>query len=485
MCGRFCFRTYIGGRPGKIPGCSPHRERTKNMIHKYHLNGYNIVLDVHSGGVSVVDDAAYRLLDEITPPLTENCPEEVLHKLSSEFSKEELMDAYSELYEMYADGILFSEDDYAQFADKMVASPVKAMCLHIAHDCNLRCKYCFASTGDFGHGRKLMDFETGKRAIDFLIEHSQGRRNLELDFFGGEPLMNFEVVKQVVEYARSKEKEVDKNFRFTITTNGMLLTDDKIDFINKEMSNVVLSIDGRKEVNDYFRPRVDGSGSYDSIVPKYKKLVDKRGHDQYYVRGTFTHKNLDFADDVFHLNDLGFDQISVEPVVTDPNEDYAITEADLPAIAKEYERLAVKLLDYKKQGKGFNFFHFMIDLDQGPCAIKRLRGCGCGNEYVAITPDGDIYPCHQFVGMEDWKMGSLYDGTFDLKRKDYFARANIYGKEDCQKCWAKFYCSGGCNANNLQYAGDVLKPHKLGCELEKKRLECAIMMKAAQAFDGE
>ncbi len=452
------------------------------MIHKYRLNGFNIVLDVHSGGVSVVDDAAYRLLDLITPPMTKECPEKVINELSKEFSKEEILDAYAELFEMYENGILFSEDDYVQFADKLVASPVKAMCLHIAHDCNLRCKYCFASTGDFGHGRKLMDFETGKRAIDFLIEHSEGRKNLELDFFGGEPLMNFEVVKQVVEYARSKEKEHNKNFRFTITTNGILLTDDKIEYINKEMSNVVLSIDGRKDVNDYFRPRVDGSGSYDSIVPKYKKLVDQRGDKDYYVRGTFTAKNLDFADDVFHMNELGFDQVSVEPVVTDPKYDYALREEHLPVIFEEYERLAVRLLDAKKNKKGFNFFHFMIDLDQGPCAIKRLRGCGCGNEYVAITPDGDIYPCHQFVGMEEWKMGSLYDNTFDLERKDYFARANIYGKEECLNCWAKFYCSGGCNANNLQFNGSVLKPHKLSCELEKKRLECAIMMKASEAF---
>lgn len=453
------------------------------MIHKYRLNGFNIVLDVHSGGVSVVDDTAFCLLDELTPPLSRECPENVIKKLSDKFTEKEILEAYAELFDMYENKILFSEDDYVQFADKLVASPVKAMCLHIAHDCNMRCRYCFASTGDFGHGRKLMDFETGKKAIDFLIEHSKGRRNLELDFFGGEPLMNFEVVKQIVEYARSKEKEFDKNFRFTITTNGLLLTDDKIDYINKEMSNVVLSIDGRKEINDYFRPCVDKSGSYDIIIPKYKKLVDKRGDKDYYVRGTFTSKNLDFSEDVFHLNELGFDQVSVEPVVTDPKNDYAITENDIPKVFEEYERLAVRLLDANKNKKGFNFFHFMLDLDQGPCAIKRLRGCGCGNEYVAITPDGDIYPCHQFVGNEDWKMGSLYDGSFNLEMKDYFARANIYGKEECQNCWAKFYCSGGCNANNFQFNSDVLKPHKLSCELEKKRLECAIMMKAAEAFE--
>ncbi|MCI8601763.1 MAG: thioether cross-link-forming SCIFF peptide maturase [Oscillospiraceae bacterium] len=454
------------------------------MIHKYKLGGFNIVLDVHSGGVSVVDDAAYQLLDELSPPLEAVCPAEVLEKLSEEFSAEELAEAYGELYEMYQNGLLYSEDDYAQFADRMVSSPVKAMCLHIAHDCNLRCKYCFASTGEYGGGRKLMSFETGKRAIDFLIEHSGSRRNLELDFFGGEPLMNFEVVKQIVAYAREQEKLHGKNFRFTITTNGMLLTEDKMDFINAEMSNVVLSLDGRPAVNDYFRPCVNGSGSYDIIVPKFQQLVKKRNGQQYYVRGTFTKKNLDFAEDVLHFyDDLGFDQMSIEPVVTDPSNDYALTEADLPQVFAEYERLAEKIIAYRKKGKFFNFFHFMIDLDQGPCAIKRLRGCGCGNEYVAITPDGDIYPCHQFVGMEEWKMGSLYDGSFDLARKEYFAKANIYGKTECQSCWAKFYCSGGCNANNLQYAGDVLKPHGLSCEMERKRLECAIMIKAALAAE--
>lgn len=451
------------------------------MIHKYSLNGYNIVLDVHSGGVHVVDDVTYDLLDFVDAPVPDACPEQAVKALADKYSLEQITDAFSEIKELWEEGILFSPDDYEQFADKMVASPIKAMCLHIAHDCNLRCQYCFAATGDFGGGRKLMDFETGKAAIDFLLEHSKGRRNLELDFFGGEPLMNFDVVKQVVEYARSKEKEYGKNFRFTVTTNGILLNDDNTDFINREMSNVVLSIDGRKEVNDRLRKRVDQSGSYDSIVPKYQKLVEKRGDRDYYVRGTFTKYNLDFTKDVMHLNELGFDQVSVEPVVGDPSTGYAITEEDLPRIFAEYETLAKELIQRKKEGKGFNFFHFMLDLDQGPCAIKRLRGCGCGNEYVAITPDGDIYPCHQFVGMENWKMGSLYDGSFDFKMKDMFARANVYGKESCKDCWAKFYCSGGCNANNLQYAGDVHKPHKLSCELEKKRLECAIMIKAAMA----
>ncbi len=451
------------------------------MIHKYSLNGYFIVLDVNSGGVHVVDELTYRLLDFVDEPLSEKCPEAALEALSIEYEQNEILETYHEIYELYQEGILFSSDDYEQFADRMVAAPVKAMCLHVAHDCNLRCKYCFASTGDFGEGRKLLDFETGKKAIDFLIEKSAGRHNLELDFFGGEPLMNFEVVKQIVEYARSLEKKHQKCFRFTITTNGMLLDDAKIDYINREMSNVVLSIDGRPAVNDRMRPCINGKGSYDIILDKYKRLVEKRGHDQYYVRGTFTKYNLDFADDVLHLYKEGFDQLSVEPVVSDPEKDYAITEKDFPRIFEEYEKLAKELIRLKKEGKVINFFHFMLDLDQGPCAIKRLRGCGCGNEYVAVTPDGDIYPCHQFVGMKEWKMGNLHDGTFDFKMKDYFSQTTVYNKSDCKDCWAKFYCSGGCNANNLQYEGDVLKSHKLSCELEKKRLECAIMIKAALA----
>lgn len=451
------------------------------MIHKFHLNGYYIVLDVNSGGVHVVDELAYNMLDHITDPLECECPQGILDLFVPQYSAQQVLETYGELYELYEGGILFSSDDYEQFADRMVASPIKAMCLHVAHDCNLRCKYCFASTGDFGEGRRLLDFETGKKAIDFLIEKSKGRHNLELDFFGGEPLMNFEVVKQIVEYARSLEQEHNKLFRFTITTNGMLLDDAKIDYINKEMSNVVLSIDGRRGVNDKMRPCINGAGSYNIIMDKYRRLVEKRGHDQYYARGTFTKYNLDFANDVMHLYEEGFDQLSVEPVVSSSDKDYALTEAELPRIFEEYETLAKKIIAIKKQGKSINFFHFMLDLDQGPCAIKRLRGCGCGNEYVAVTPDGDIYPCHQFVGMKEWKMGNLHEGTFDFKLKDYFSQTTVYNKHDCKECWAKFYCSGGCNANNLQYAGDVLKSHKLSCELEKKRLECAIMIKAALA----
>ena len=453
------------------------------MIHKFKLSGFNILLDVNSGGVHIIDDLTYDLLDNVEPPFEKDCPQEVVNKLSKLYDPNDIKECYDEIVELYNEKILFSEDNYEKFAKYSVPSPVKAMCLHIAHDCNLRCKYCFASTGDFGVGRKLMTYETGKKAIDFLIEKSADRQNLELDFFGGEPLMNWEVVKQIVLYARKREKECGKKFRFTVTTNGLLLDDEKIDFINKEMSNVVLSIDGRKEVNDRMRVRVDGSGSYDKITENFRRLVEKRGDKEYYVRGTYTKYNLDFSEDVMHLYELGFDQISVEPVMADPKEPYAITESDLPRIFREYEILADKLQKVYEEGKFVNFFHFMIDLDQGPCAIKRLRGCGCGNEYVAITPDGDIYPCHQFVGIEKFKMGNLDNGTFDLDMKAYFAGSHIYSKPECKKCWAKFYCSGGCNANNFLYEGDIHNAHKLSCEIQKKRLECSIMLKALRLAD--
>ncbi len=459
------------------------------MIHKYSLNGYNIVLDVNSGAVHVVDDVTSDLLDILDLPITDDSEGELVEKLQHKYTVEQITEAYQDVKELMEQDLLFSEDTYGDYAAKMVSGPVKAMCLHIAHDCNLRCKYCFASTGEYGGKRALMSPEVGKKAIDYLLKYSYGRKNLELDFFGGEPTMNFDAVKEVVAYARSKEQEYGKNFRFTITTNGVLLDDEKIDFINREMYNCVLSLDGRKEINDAIRPTVNGKGSYDLIVPKYQKLVEARrkcadNRNQYYVRGTFTKKNLDFTQDVLHLFDLGFDQVSVEPVVSPEYQDYAITEEDLPRIFQEYEALAKTVLQLKKEGKKFNFFHFMIDLDQGPCAIKRLRGCGCGNEYVAVTPEGDVYPCHQFVGMDDWKMGSVLDQSLDLEKKDYFAKTNVYTKEDCKNCWAKFYCSGGCNANSLQYAGDVRKSHRISCELEKKRLECAIMIQAAMADQG-
>ena len=403
------------------------------MIHKYKLNGFPICLDVNSGAVHVLDDCSFDLLDHVNedffpPELTE----EMLASLSGRYSNEELTGAYQELLELKKAGLLFSEDTYERFADMMTAAPVKAMCLNVAHDCNLRCEYCFAAKGDFGGERMLMPFEIGKKAVDFLLEKSGTRHNLEMDFFGGEPLMNFDVVKQVVSYARSKEKEYNKNFRFTITTNGLLLTDDKIEFINREMSNCVLSLDGRKEVNDRLRIKINGKGCYDQIVPQYQKLVAGRGDKDYYARGTFTKYNLDFTQDVLHMADLGFDQVSVEPVVSDPMLDYSIKEEDLPRVFQEYETLANELIQRKKEGKGFNFFHFMIDLNQGPCAIKRLRGCGCGNEYVAVTPDGEIYPCHQFVGNPEWKMGDLNDGSFNMDMKLRFAKSNVYSKHDCK-----------------------------------------------------
>ena len=452
------------------------------MIHKYKLNGFNIVLDVSSGSVHIVDDLIFDMLsffeDDKIPSFEKICKE------ISSTDTNTLKECYEDIIALVEAGVLFSKDNYEQFKNATENSPVKAMCLHIAHDCNLRCDYCFAAKGNFGGQAKLMDFETGKKAIDFLIENSQKRRNIEVDFFGGEPLMNFEVVKQIVSYARGLEEKHNKNFRFTITTNGLLLSDDKIEYINKEMSNTVLSIDGRKDINDKLRLKANGKGSYDDIVPKYLKLVKNRDND-YYVRGTFTKNNLDFSEDVFHLFDIGFDQISVEPVVSDPKMDYSIKESDLDQIFAEYEALACKMIVHKKdKSKGhINFFHFMIDLDNGPCAVKRIKGCGCGNEYVAVTPEGDIYPCHQFVGMPEWKMGTLNEGRVDAKLKNYFANANIYKKNGCTGCWAKYFCSGGCNANNFQYQGDVLIPHRLSCELEKKRLECAIMIKAALETD--
>ena len=449
------------------------------MIHQYENNGYQIILDVNSGAVHVVDDLAYEILDFTDENMSKNLSADVIEKLSEKYEKSDILDTYSELYELYNNGQLYTKDEYEKFASMMVISPVKSMCLNISHDCNLRCEYCFAAKGDFGTGRELMSFDIAKKAIDFLIEKSGNRHNLEVDFFGGEPLMNFDVVKKTVEYARSIEKEHDKNFRFTITTNGLLLTDDKIDFINREMSNVVLSLDGRKEVNDKLRVSPNGSGSYDVIVPKYQKLVAERGDKDYYVRGTFTKNNLDFTKDIIKMSELGFDQLSIEPVVSDTKLDYSIKKEDLPRVFEEYETLAKEMIKRKKSGKCFNFFHFMIDLDQGPCAIKRLRGCSCGNEYIAVTPNGDVYPCHQFVGNEQWRIGNVVENSFDNEIKTNFAKTNIYTKEKCKDCWAKFFCSGGCNANSWQYEGDIARSHDISCELEKKRLECALMIKAA------
>lgn len=451
----------------------------ESRIHKYKQGDKYIVLDINSGGVHLVDEMIFNMLDYICPEANSDnlgITAEELSKKLPQYNKSEIAECLRELEQLYKDKCLFSEDEYRQYADKTLNAPIKAMCLHVSHDCNLRCEYCFAETGDFGTGRKLMPVEVGKKAIDFLIEKSFGRENLEVDFFGGEPLMAWDTVTATVDYARSIEKQHGKNFRFTITTNGMLLDDEKIEYINREMSNCVLSLDGRKEVNDRIRFTPNHKGSYDIIVPKFKKLVKgrtKEGRTDYYIRGTFTKYNLDFASDVLHMADLGFKELSVEPVVTDPEFPYALTEDDLPVIYKEYDRL-YEIME-KNPGK-FNFFHFKIDLNQGPCAIKRLRGCGCGNEYVAVTPDGDIFPCHQFVGMEQWKMGNIFDGNVDKTIKDYFAKTHIYSKKGCSDCWARFYCSGGCNANSFQYEGDVQIPNKLACKLQQKRIECGIAL---------
>lgn len=451
------------------------------MIHKFKQLGYNIVLDVNSNGVHLLDDCAFDILDHVGEDMAEACPEELFAKLPK-YSEEDIRESYAELYQLHKDGALLTEDDYERYTNTRMKSPVKSMCLNVAHDCNLRCEYCFAETGDFGGGRCIMPPETGKKAIDFLIENSGDRVNLELDFFGGEPLMAWDTVVQTVDYARSIEKQHGKNFRFTITTNGMLLDDEKIEYINREMSNCVLSLDGRKEVTDRIRKTVNGKGCYDIIVPRFQKLVQSRGDKDYYVRATFTKYNLDFTDDVLHMRDLGFEQLSAEPVVTDLEMPYAITMADLPRVFSEYDRLC-EVMANRTEDK-FNFFHFMVDLNQGPCAIKRLRGCGCGNDYVAVTPNADIYPCHQFVGVEEWKMGNLFDGTFNEDIKNTFAGTHVYSKQGCRDCWAKFFCSGGCNANSFIYEGDINKPHKLSCEMQKKRLECALALAVDRAVKG-
>lgn len=454
------------------------------MIHRYSKKGINFILDVNSGAVHVVDDVAYAVSGLLTSDMKPTCPNRIYHSLS-EYSSEEVTAAYGELYSLFENGQLFSKDDYIDVSKYIpVGAPVKALCLHVSHDCNLRCQYCFASTGDFGTGRKIMPFEVAKKAVDFVVERSGPRKNIEVDFFGGEPLMAFDTVMKTVDYARSLEKETGKHFRFTITTNGLLLDDEKIAYINENMDNVVLSLDGRKDVNDEMRKTVSGDGSYDIIVPKFKKLVEQRDPQlDYYARGTFTSKNLDFAEDVMSIADEGFERLSVEPVTSEEGTGYDLAESDLPAIFDEYDRLTDLILEKRKKGEKISFFHFMVDLNQGPCVIKRLRGCGAGYEYVAITPEGDIYPCHQFVGKEEFRQGSVMDGTFDEDIARKFAAMNIYSRKKCRSCWAKFYCSGGCNAANYNMNADMNQPYAMACEMEKKRLECAIYLKATEAED--
>ena len=449
------------------------------MVHQYKNNGYNIVLDVNSGAIHVVDDISY----DVIALFEENTTDEIVNKLQDKYPVEEIKEAIEEVQALKDSEDLFTEDAYENYIMDFKKRPtvVKALCLHIAHDCNLACKYCFAEEGEYHGRRALMDYETGKQALDFLIANSGLRRNLEVDFFGGEPLMNWDVVKQLVAYGREQEKIHDKHFRFTLTTNGVLLDDEVMEFANKEMDNVVLSIDGRKEVHDMMRPFRKGAGSYDLIVPKFQKLAESRNQQAYYVRGTFTHHNLDFSKDVLHLADLGFKQISVEPVVAQDTDDYALREEDLPILFEEYDNLAAEMVRRKKEGNDFNFFHFMIDLEGGPCVAKRLSGCGSGTEYLAVTPWGDLYPCHQFVGNEKFLMGNVWDGVTATEIRDEFKCCNVYAKEKCRNCFAKFYCSGGCAANSYNFHGKITDAYDVGCALEKKRVECAIMIKAAEA----
>lgn len=454
------------------------------MIHQYQNNGYNIVLDVNSGAVHVVDQITYDVIE-----LFEDLDaDSIVEKLSSKYSENEIKEVIEEVEELKNDGQLFTEDIYQPFVEKFKESRqtvVKALCLHIAHDCNLACKYCFAEEGEYHGRRAMMSFEVGKKALDFLVANSGNRVNLEVDFFGGEPLMNWDVVKQLVEYGRSLEKPNNKKFRFTLTTNGVLLNDEIMEYLNKEMSNVVLSLDGRKEVNDNMRPFRTGQGSYDLIVPKFQKLAESRNQTNYYVRGTFTRDNLDFSEDVKHFADLGFKQMSIEPVVGPEEDPYSIREQDLPQIMEEYDKLALEYIKREKEGNGFSFFHFMIDLNQGPCVYKRLSGCGSGTEYLAVTPWGDFYPCHQFVGNEDFLMGNVDEGIVRDDLINTFSNCNVYSKDKCKNCFAKFYCSGGCAANSYNFHGTIHDAYDIGCEMQKKRVECSIMIKAALADDAD
>lgn len=457
------------------------------MIHQYKQCGYNIVLDICSGAVHIVDDIAYDIIS-----LYENKEKnEVIAEISKKYGdvpRDEIIECYDQVTDLKNSGELFTKDNFEPMAGELKAktsSVIKALCLHIAHTCNLNCSYCFASQGKYHGERALMSFEVGKRALDFLIENSGTRRNLEVDFFGGEPLMNFDVVKKLVEYARSIEKEKGKNFRFTLTTNGVLVDDDVIDFANKEMSNVVLSLDGRKEVHDRYRVDYQGRGSYDTIVPKFQKFVKARGGKNYYMRGTFTHANPDFLEDIKTMLNLGFTELSMEPVVAAEGDEAALTEEDKPVVMKQYEELAELMLKRDKEGKPFTFYHYMIDLAGGPCIYKRISGCGSGTEYMAVTPWGDLYPCHQFVGDEKFKLGDIWHGVENKEIQNEFASCNVYARSECRDCWARLYCSGGCAANAYHATGSVKGVYKYGCDLFKKRMECAIAVAVAREFGDE
>ena len=456
------------------------------MVHQYKLGGYNLVLDTCSGSIHVVDEAAYDIIAVYKEKTREEIVPLILGKYAHrpELTAQEVESCLDAIGQLEKNGKLFTPDTFAPMAGEFKAkggNVIKALCLHVAHTCNLNCAYCFASQGKFHGERALMPFEVGKRALDFLIENSGGRHNLEVDFFGGEPLMNWDVVKRLVAYARTIEKEKGKNFRFTLTTNGMSIDSDVIDFANREMSNVVLSLDGRREVHDRYRVDYQGQGSYDRVVPKFQELVRARGGKDYYMRGTFTHQNPDFLKDIDAMLDLGFDQLSMEPVVCAPGDPAALTEEDKAIVMEQYERLAQKMLERRKEGRPFTFYHYMVDLESGPCIYKRISGCGSGTEYMAVTPWGDLYPCHQFVGEEKFRLGSVFEGVTNHAVQEEFRGCNVYARPDCADCWAKLYCAGGCAANAYHATGSIGGIYRYGCELFKKRMECAIMLKAAEA----
>ena len=460
------------------------------MVHSYKLGGFNIIIDVFSASIHVVDDATFDIIEQYETKTKEEITQNILNKYSqdSEVTKEAIDDCFLQIEELKANGRLFSEDTFKPMANELKnknAGTIKALCMHIAHTCNLNCSYCFASQGKYHGERALMTYEIGKQAIDFLIANSNGRHNLEVDFFGGEPLMNFDVVKDIVKYARSIEKDAGKNFRFTLTTNGMLIDDDVIDFANRECDNVVLSLDGRKEIHDKYRVDYQGNGSWEQIVPKFQKLVKSRDGKSYYMRGTFTHANPDFLEDIKVMLDLGFTELSMEPVVGAESDPTSLTEADLPIVLEQYEKLAELMLERHRNGNPVTFYHYMIDLKGGPCIYKRISGCGSGTEYMAVTPWGDLYPCHQFVGDDKFKLGDIWNGVTNTAAQEQFAQTNVYTHPECENCWAKLYCSGGCAANAYHATGSVNGVYKYGCELFKKRMECAIMLEIAKTMDEE
>lgn len=458
------------------------------MTHLYKLNGYNIVLDTCSGSVHTVDDVAYDIIGMYEDHKRDEIISEIMrrYKDREDVNAEEISLCLDDVEELKQEGKLFSKDVYEglAFDFKRTNTVIKALCLHVAHTCNLNCEYCFASQGKYHGERAIMSLDVAKRAIDFLVENSGTRRNLEVDFFGGEPLMNWQVVKDTVAYARSIEKEKNKNFRFTLTTNGMLIDDEVIDFANREMHNVVLSLDGRKAVHDHLRKDYAGNGSYERIVPKFQRLAKAREGKNYYMRGTFTHNNVDFTEDIFHMADLGFTELSMEPVVCAPDDPYALTDEDLPKIYEQYEILAKDMLRRKREGKPITFYHYMIDLKNGPCIYKRISGCGSGTEYMAVTPWGELFPCHQFVGDDKYSMGNIWDGVTNTGVRDMFKNCNAYARPECKDCWAKLYCSGGCAANAYHATGSITGIYEYGCLLFKKRMECAIMMQVAEAEEG-